>query len=121
MTHEQYEAWKAERYPLWDKLMKAHKWKGDYAYYAPDRLRELVAQYCPEKTEKPKAEAKPKVEPKPKAKKAEKVDVAEIVAKDEKCLAIIEDAKKAKAEGNAEKLAELKAALENRIAEIKAA
>ena len=114
MTHEQYEAWTAERYPLWDKLRKMGKWKGDYHYFAPDALRELIAKFTPPpKEEKPKAEAK-----KPKA-KAE--DVSAIVAKDEKCLAIIEDAKKAKAEGNAEKLAELKAALEARIAEIKAA
>lgn len=115
MTHEQYKAWKVERYPLWDKLRKMGKWKGDYHYYSPDTLRELIAKFTPPpKEEKPKAEAK-----KPKVKKAE--DVSEIVAKDERCLAIIEDAKKAKAEGNAEKLAELKAALEARIAEIKAA
>lgn len=116
MTHEEYKAWKAERYPLWDKLRKMGKWKGDYHYLAPDALRELIAKFAPP----PKAEAKPKPEAKkPKAKKSE--DVSEIVAKDEKCLAIIEDAKKAKAEGNAEKLAELKAALEARIVEIKAA
>ena len=89
MTHEEYEAWKAERYPLWNKLRSMGKWKGDYHYFAPDALRELIAKFTPPpKEEKPKAEAK-----KPKA----------------------------KAEGNAEKLAELKAALEARIAEIKAA
>ena len=115
MTHEQYEAWKAERYPLWAELRRMGKMKGDYLYYNPDRLRELIAKFTPP----PKAE-KPKAEPKPKAEKKSE-DVSAIVAKDEKCLAIIEDAKKAKAEGNAEKLAELKAALEARIAEIKAA